>query len=156
MIPEFDKLSSSEIELMLKGPILACILIAGADDHIDNKEIKGSIELAKNKHKNAKGSPLARFYLMVVEDFEDKLKVVLQSYPVDATKRNDIITQELAQLNELLPRLDKSFVSEYYKSLKDIARGTAESSGGLLGIKSVGEEEARVVNLPMIKDPSTY
>ena len=102
MIPEFDKLSSLEIELMLKGPILACILIAGADDHIDNKEIKGSIELAENKHKkNAKGSPLARFYLMVVEDFEDKLKVVLQSYPVDATKRNDIITQELAQLNEL-------------------------------------------------------
>jgi len=156
MIPEFDRLSSSEIELMLKGPILACILIAGADDHIDNKEIKGSIELAKNKHKNAKGSPLAKFYLMVVEDFEDKLKIVLQSYPVDAAKRNAMISQELEGLNDLLPKLDKTFATEYYKSLKEIALGTAESSGGLLGIKSVGEEEARVVDLPMIKDPSTY
>lgn len=156
MIPEFDRLSSPEIELMLKGPILACILIAGADDHIDNKEIKGSIELAKNKHKNAKGSPLARFYLMVVEDFEDKLKVVLQSYPVDATKRNAIISQELEGLNKLLPKLDRNFATEYYNSLKEIALGTAESSGGLLGIKSVGEEEARVIDLPMVKDPSTY
>ncbi|MEQ8364375.1 MAG: hypothetical protein RIF39_14750 [Cyclobacteriaceae bacterium] len=156
MIPEFDKLSSSEIELMLKGPILACILIAGADDHIDNKEIKGSIELAKNKHKDTKGSPLAKFYLMVVEDFEDKLKVVLQSYPFDSAKRNKLITNELAGLNELLPKLDSNFALEYYKSLKDIAMGTAESSGGLLGIKSVGDEEARVVDLPMVKDPRTY
>lgn len=156
MIPEFDKLSSSEIELMLKGPILACILIAGADDHVDNKEIRGSIESAKNKHKDTKGSPLAKFYLMVVEDFEDKLKIVLQSYPVDSAKRNKLIANELAGLNELLPKLDNNFASEYYKSLKDIALGTAESSGGLLGIKSVGEEEARVVDLPMVKDPSKY
>ncbi|MFZ1806061.1 MAG: hypothetical protein WAU36_02510 [Cyclobacteriaceae bacterium] len=156
MILEFDKLSSPEIELMLRGPILACILIAGADDHVDNKEIKGSIELAKNKHKDAKGSPLAKFYLMVVEDFEDKLKMVLQSYPVDATKRNELITKELADLNELLPKLESNFAVEYYKSLKDIALGTAESSGGLLGIKSVGDEEARLVDLPMVKDPSKY
>lgn len=154
MIPEFDKLSSQEIELLLKGPILACILIAGADNHIDNKEIKGSIELAKNKHKAGRGSPLAKFYLMVVEDFEDKLKVVLQSYPVNAGKRNEMITSELSGLNDLLPKLDHDFAIEYYKSLRDIARGTAESSGGLLGINTVGEAEARLIDLPMLNDPS--
>ncbi|MBK8292958.1 MAG: hypothetical protein IPK96_20495 [Flammeovirgaceae bacterium] len=40
MIPEFEELSQAEIELMHKAPILVCILIAGADDHIDNREIK--------------------------------------------------------------------------------------------------------------------
>ncbi|HPI79937.1 MAG TPA: hypothetical protein PLM35_05325, partial [Cyclobacteriaceae bacterium] len=109
MINEFANLSSSEIELMLKGPILASILIAGADGNIDRKEIKASIELAKEKHKNAKSSHLAKFYLMVTEDFEDKLKVVLQGYPVDGDKRNAMITEELAGLNGLLPRLDAGF-----------------------------------------------
>ncbi|MBX2944178.1 MAG: hypothetical protein KF860_17755, partial [Cyclobacteriaceae bacterium] len=136
MIPEFDNLTSSEIELILKGPILACILIAGADGNIDNKEIKGSIELAKDKHKNAIGSHLDKFYLMVVEDFEDKLKMVLQSYPLDALKRNAMITEELTALSQLLTKLDINFAKEYYISIKDIALGTAESSGGILGSKS--------------------
>ncbi len=156
MIPEFDKLTSSEIELMLRGPILACILIAGADGHIDNKEIKGSMELAKDKHKNAKGSHLDKFYLMVVEDFEDKLKVVLQSYPVDADKRNAMITEELSVLSGLLAKLDSNFAKQYYSSIKDIALNTAESSGGLFGIKTVGDEEAQLVDLPMVKDPSKH
>ena len=54
MIPEFDKLSQSEIELMHKAPILVCILIAGADDNIDNKEIKGAIALTEKKQKRSK------------------------------------------------------------------------------------------------------
>ncbi|MGE0590580.1 MAG: hypothetical protein AB7O48_18510 [Cyclobacteriaceae bacterium] len=154
MMPEFEKLENSEVELMLKAPILACILIAGADDHIDNKEIRESIEMAKVKHKKFKASPLAKFYLLVAEDFEDKLKIVLQSYPVKATARNKIIVEELAGLNNVLPKLERQFAIDFYASIKDIAQRIAESSGGLLGIKSVGEEEARLVELPMITPPS--
>lgn len=156
MIPEFDRLSQSEIELMQKAPILACILIAGADSNIDDKEIKGSIELARNKHKKFKGSALANFYLDMSQDFEDKLKMVIQSYPVDAKKRNAIITEELSKINVIWPKLDKTFAINLYKSMKDIARSTAESSGGLLGMKSIGDAEAQLVELPMIKDPSTH
>ncbi|HNP96017.1 MAG TPA: hypothetical protein PKJ63_10325 [Cyclobacteriaceae bacterium] len=153
MMPEFEKLENSEVELMLKAPILACILIAGADDHIDNREIRESIEMAKVKHKNFKSSPLAKFYLLVAEDFEDKLKIVLQSYPVKAAARNKIIVEELAGLNDVLPKLEKQFAIDFYTSIRDIAQRIAESSGGLLGIKSVGEEEARLVDLPMITPP---
>lgn len=156
MIPEFNRLSTTEIELMLKGPILACILVAGADNHIDNKEIRGSIESVRNKQKKSRDSSLSKFYLMVTEDFEDKLKVVLQNYPVDAKRRNELIAEELKGLNRLLRKLDKDFSVGYYRSIKDIAIKTAESSGGVLGIRSVGEAEARLVNLPMIDDPSKY
>lgn len=156
MIPEFNRLSTTEIELMLKGPILACILVAGADNHIDNKEIRGSIESVRNKQKKARDSSLSKFYLMVTEDFEDKLKVVLQNYPVDAKRRNELIAEELKGLNSLLRKLDKDFSVGYYRSIRDIAIKTAESSGGVLGIRSVGEAEARLVNLPMIDDPSKY
>ncbi len=153
MIPEFAKLSASELDLVFRAPILACILIAGADDHVDNKEIKSSIEMAEKKHKKFKG-PLARFYLEVAEDFEDKLKILLQGYPVKASRRNRMITEELAQLNDVFPKLNRELANDYYKSIRDIAMNTAESSGGLLGIRSVGDEEARLVDLPMIKDPT--
>ena len=154
MIREFDRLSNSEQELMQKCPILICILIAGADHEIDNREIKGSIELAKRKYKKFNDSSLKTFYLDMSEDFEDKLKVVIQSYPSDPKKRNSIISEELGSINSIWPKLDRKFAMEFYKSIKDIAMHTAESSGGLLGMNKIGDEEAALVKLPMIKDPA--
>lgn len=81
MIQEFNLLSSSERELMHKAPILVCILIAGADGRIDQNEIRKAIELATNRHV-AGQSRLLDFYDEVGENFEDKLKIVLQSFPV--------------------------------------------------------------------------
>lgn len=153
MIPAFDRLSDSEIELMLRAPLLTSILIAGADNDIDRKEIQEAIQVARKKANKSKAS-LADYYRLVGEDFEDKLKVVIQSFPVEATQRNPLIVEELTQLNEILPKLNKSFASEFYSSLKDIAMKIASSSGGLLGLRSIGQEEAKYVHLPMIKDPS--
>ena len=153
MIPEFDELTNDEIELMMRAPILACILVAGADGNIDQKEIEGAIEVARKKQKRSL-SHLLEFYRYVGEDFEDKLKVVIQSYPMKAVQRNPLIVEELAQLNKLLPKLDKSFALAFYSSMKEIAHKIAESSGGVLGMNKIGEEEARYVDLPMIKDPS--
>lgn len=153
MIPAFDRLSDSEIELMLRAPLLTSILIAGADNDIDRKEIQEAIQVARKKANRSKAS-LADYYRHVGEDFEDKLKVVIQSFPVEATQRNPLIVEELTQLNEIFPKLNKSFATEFYSSLKDIAMKIASSSGGLLGLRSVGQEEAKYVNLPMIKDPS--
>lgn len=154
MIKEFKKLDISEVEFMQKSPILVCVLIAGADHEIDKKEIEGSIELAKKKHKKFKDSSLSHFYLDMSEDFEDKLKVVIQSYPSDARKRNAIITEELSNINKIWPKLDRSFAQEFYQSIKDIALNTAKSSGGLMGINTIGDEEARLIQLPMIQDPA--
>src|SRR6188768_1296576 len=107
MIPEFDRLSNSEIELMLKAPFLVCVLIAGADNDIDKKEIKKAIQLAEMK-KGKTTSRIIEFYKMVAEDFEDKFMVVLQSLPSTAEKRNPIISDELSKLNSILVKLDKT------------------------------------------------
>lgn len=153
MISEFDNLSNSEIELLLKAPIMVCLLVAGADGTIDRKEIQSAIELAKKKQRRAKAR-LIEFYKIVGEDFEDKLKIVMQGYPVDAAKRSQKITEELEQLNYVFPRIDREFAAELYESMKGIAMVIAESSGGLLGMKSIGAEEAKIVGLPMINDPT--
>jgi hypothetical protein len=48
------------------------------------------------------------------------------------------------------------FASEFYKSLLEIASEIAKSSGGLLGLNSVGDEEAEHMGLSMLKDPAKY
>ena len=49
MIMELARLKESEVELMLKAPVLLCILIAGADGTIDRKEIKEAINVTVKK-----------------------------------------------------------------------------------------------------------
>lgn len=155
MLAEFGHLSNTEIDLVLKAPILTSILIAGADGNIDRKEIQESIKVAQKNAQKAKAR-LMEFYQFVGEDFEDKLKILLQSYPSSALQRNAMIVHELTQLNPIFASINKTFAKELYTSMKDIALKTAESSGGLLGIKSIGQEEAQYIGLHMIKDPSTY
>ncbi len=155
MLPEFYKLSPAEVELMYKAPVLVCILIAGADGNIDNKEINGAITLTEKKQKRSKSHLLA-FYNELGEDFEDKLKIVIQGFPTNVAERSPMLVEALTNINPILKKLDRNFAIEFYASLKEISSTIAQSSGGLLGMKKVGEEEAKYVHLPMIKDPSKF
>lgn len=152
MMKELEKLPASEADLVLKAPLLVCILIAGADDDIDKKEIKRAIQLTREKQTRGK-SNLIDFYQLMSEDFEDKLKVLIQSFPGKAAQRNHLLTKELEGLNSILPKIKKPIAIEFYKSLREIAQKIAESSGGLLGMKKVGSEEAKLVGLSMIEEP---
>lgn len=153
MIPAFDKLSDPEIEVMLRAPLIACILIAGADGDVDRKEIKKAIHHTQTSASRSKAS-VVEYFKLVEEDFEDKLKVVLQSLPGKVEERNRLIVEELTSLNNILPKLAKTFAVEFYAKMRDLAHEVASSSGGMLGMNTVGDEEAQYVELPMIKNPA--
>lgn len=151
MVAELSKLSSSELELVYKAPLLVCILIAGADGNIDRKEIKKAINIIQKKQTG--GDSVSVLVREIAQDFEDKLKVLEQSYPYEATQRTPLLTQELNSLNSLWARFPQDFAKRYYDILLMLAQEVAASSGGLLGIKSIGAEEAKLVKLTMIKNP---
>jgi hypothetical protein len=151
MIRELERLNDREAELMLKAPVLLCILIAGADGTIDRKEIKEAINVTVRKKDK---TILDSYFKEVSTDFEDKLKVLLQSYPYESTQRNPLLIQELSQLNPILKKLDKSFSKPFYDMLKELAEKIAGSSGGLWGMMSVDSEEAKYIRLPMLEDPA--
>jgi hypothetical protein len=153
MIPAFDKLSDTEIEAMLRAPLIACILIAGADGNVDRKEIKKAIHHTQKNAARAMTS-IVEYFKLIEVDFEDKLKIVMQSLPIDVKSRNRLIVDELTTLNSILPKLKATFATEFYKRMRDLAHEIAESSGGVLGLNKVGDEEAQYVELPMIKDPA--
>lgn len=155
MLSQFSRLSASEYEVLMKSPFLVCILIAGADNDIDKREIKKAIDLTNKKQKKSKSALLA-FYQEVGQDFEDKLKVVLQNFPLDKEERTHLLTQELTQVNIVLSKIEKTLAIEFYNSIRELASEVARSSGGLLGLNSVGKEEAELLELSMIKNPSTY
>lgn len=152
MIPEFQKLKDEEIELMLKAPILVCILIAGADGNIDRKEIKQAIDVAQKQKKG--NDTLSVYFKELSQDFEDKIKVLIQSFPYESTQRAPLVIEELAQINILWTKIDSTFAADFYEMLLALAEKIATSSGGLWGMKSVGEEEAKYMKLPMLNDPS--
>ncbi|MCG8385051.1 MAG: hypothetical protein MJA30_05885 [Cytophagales bacterium] len=153
MVDQFNNLTQEEIDLMFQVPMLVAILIAGADNNIDKTEMKEAITLSKIKQQKARRE-LLDYYKEVGQDFEDKLKVLIQKYPIDAEVRNPEIIAQLTRLNEIFPKLDKNFAMDFYASIKDMARKIAESSGGVLGYMSIGYEESKLISLEMIKDPS--
>ena len=149
MIREFEKLTDDEIDLMLKAPVLVCILIAGADGNIDKKEIKEAILLTQKKT----NATLAGYLNEVSQDFEDKLKVLIQSYPHTPAERAVAIMKELGQLDAVFTKIDRHFAAQIYQMLKQLASKIASSSGGIWGMNTVTDEEAKYLDLSAIHDP---
>lgn len=149
MIREFDKLTDNEIDLMLKAPVLVCILIAGADGTIDKKEIKEAITQTQKQT----SAVLTGYLREVSQDFEDKLKVLIQSYPHNPTERAEAIMSELGQLDLVFSKIDRQFAAHIYRLLKELASKIASSSGGIWGMNTVTDEEAKYMDLSMIHDP---
>ena len=149
MIREFEKLTDDEIDLMLKAPVLVCVLIAGADGNIDKKEIKEAITQTQKKTSATLGGYLKE----VSQDFEDKLKVLIQSYPHAPAERGEAIMNELGQLGSVFAKIDRDFAAKIYEMLKQLAAKIAASSGGIWGMNTVTDEEAKYLDLSVIKDP---
>ncbi len=153
MIPEFEPLRNDEIEVLLNAPVLVSILIAGADGKIDKTEKKQAIDVARNKQSRSR-EQLSEYYKIVGDRFEDSFSKLSDSLPSGTEERTQAVSIELRKLNFILPKIDKNFGIKLHASLKDLAKKIAEASGGVLGYLSVSYEEAKLIELRMINDPS--
>ncbi|MBN8571441.1 MAG: hypothetical protein J0M18_17595 [Ignavibacteria bacterium] len=153
MIPQFKNLSEEETTALLDAPALIAVLIAGADNKIDEKEIDYSSKIAHYRAGNNE-SILQGYYAEVDKFIGDAISQQINSLPKELVDRQHIITEELAKLNGILPKLDKGFAAELYKSFLSFAKSVAQSSGGLWGYASITPEEERLLGLSMINNPA--
>ncbi len=153
MIPEFAELTQEEVEIMYAMPIYVAVLIAGADGKIDNTEIRKAVSLANLKKKKAR-KELIDYYHAVNTDYEDKLKMAIANFPADYKEREKLLIEEIKKVNDIFPKLERSFAIKLYASFKEIAKQIAEASGGVFGYMSIGYEESKLIDLKMIKDPA--
>lgn len=155
MIQAFKNLNKKEVDVMLNAPVLVTILIAGADNLIDQDEQQGAIKLAKYRQ-FTENKVLHDYYGEVNKKFEKNLSKFIDyvnSFPSDAKERNSFISEELAKLNPILQKLSADFAFHFYESLKSFARHIAEASGGVLGYGSISPEEEKWIELNMINKP---
>ncbi len=153
MIQQFKNLSEEEKTALLDAPALIAILIAGADNNIDEKEVNFSEKIAHYRAGNNE-SNLQGYYSEVDKFISDAIAQQINTLPKELIDRQHIITEELSKLNEIFPKLDKGFATDLYKSFLTFAKSVAQSSGGVWGYASITPEEERLLGLSMIKDPA--
>lgn len=149
MITQFSGLNQEEADLMMEAIPLVTVLIAGADGEIDEDEKEWAAKLTKIRSYN---HPEAwnDFYKSVGENYSEKLNKLIESLPSDTEARNNAISEQLARLNDMLPKIDQNAAYSFYKGLTSFAVHVAKASGGFLRIGAISRAEKKWVELPMI------
>ena len=146
-------LSDKETEELCLIPIWISILIAGADNNIEKREIKKAI--ASTREICEQGHTLVKdYYRQVSEKFEKEIKGYVTLLPEDHNKRVQFLLSKLARVNYFFSKLEQEMAYQMYLSFRDLANKVAKASGGIFGLLSVSFAESKYVDLKMIDDPS--
>jgi hypothetical protein len=154
LIEGFKHLNKEEIDALVEAPVLITILVGAADGEFDREERYWSNRLMQART-YARPRELNEFYRVVAEGFLDKVDRRMAGFPADTAQRNLEISALLANLNEILPRLEPNLASDLYRSFCALAEETAEASGGFLRIGAINADEAPWINLPMLTPVAT-
>ncbi len=149
MIPQFEGLTNEEANLLTDTIPLVTILIAGADGNIDQEEKDWATKLTKIRG-YAHPETLQDYYQKVGDNYEERLTSLINNLPDDTDQRNKLISEKLAELNHIFPKLDENLAYRLYESFTTFADHVARASGGFLRFGSISKAEAAYVKLPMI------
>ncbi len=149
MTEKLNNLSDNQQQIIKDAIAWITVLIAGADGNVDAEEMDWAQKLTKIRSYNTPVD-LNEYYASVGEEFTDKVNSILVSAPIKTAERTALLTNNLSQLNEILPLIESPFNHMLYKSYVSFAKHVAKSSGGFLGFLSVSKEESSLMDLPMI------
>jgi hypothetical protein len=149
MIQHFDNLTEEETSKMLNAIPLITILIAGADDKIDYDEKKWAIKLA-NIRNYSNPDELHDYYSHIGNDLAERLNKNIDELPENTASRQQNISERLAELNDIFPKLDPPYGAKFYASCVSFAKYVANASGGFLGFGRVSKAESEWMELPML------
>ena len=146
-IKYFSALSSDEVSQLTEAPAVIAVLIAGADDNIDKKEKSWATRLVH--YRTFTSDPkLHEYYETVNLRFEGHLDSLVDSWNAESSGEN--LSNKVAALKPILAKLDGEYADLLRDSWRSMARKVAEASGGLVGFGSINQEEAELVDLPML------
>ena len=149
MLKEFENLTPAEQQQMFDAIPLIVILVAGADDDIDEVELAEAQRLADIRSFNNRGHIIA-YYEKIDKGLTDRIQEMLKELPNALAPRQNEVFARLSMLNGILAKLAEPFGYLYYKSFRSFAKHVAESHGGFMRFMTVGPQEAEVMGLPML------
>jgi hypothetical protein len=147
----FPALKEGQYNELKDSLALVTVLIAGADDNIDEQELNWAEKLTQIRS-YTKPESLNNFYEDVEQGFHKRLEELIKELPGFVDKRQEVISSRLANLNTILPLLDNEIGHQIYDSLTSFAKHIAKASGGFLRFASISKAEKEWIHLPMV-DP---
>ncbi len=149
MLREFNTLTPQEQQLMFDVIPLITILVGAADNHLDEVELTEAQRLADIRSYNNRGR-LNGYYETIDEGLSQRIRDLYNGMQNGQEQRDKYIVGELSKLNTILPKLRQPYDYLYYHNFRTFARHIAEAHGGFLRFITIGPQEAKVVDLPMV------
>lgn len=142
-------LSESEKSELLEAIPAITVLVAGADDEIDDEESAWAAKLTKIRS-FSNNEELHGFYEQVGDSFETNLDSIIKSAGNSPQERTKHISEKLKLINPILAKLDDKIAYLIYKDLLSFAKHVARASGGFLRFGSISKAEKAVISLDML------
>ncbi|MEM6699795.1 MAG: hypothetical protein AAF599_15440 [Bacteroidota bacterium] len=152
MTSHFSELTEQEKQILFDAVPLITILIAGADDNIDEVEMKSAEKLAHIRTFDERSEEVKDYYEQIDGMVEDRINSYLTMLSKDRTERMNQVSAELAKLNPVLAKMDACYAAALYQSFLSFAKHIARASGGILRFLTIDPKEHKVVDLPMLEE----
>jgi hypothetical protein len=149
MLKEFATLTAEETAMMMDAVPHIIILVAAADDDMDEMELAAAQKLA-DVRSYSNSQRLSAYYENIDDELRQRTLELYAHLPKVLSDREALLTERLTALNDVIAKLPSPFNYLYAKSFRSFARHVAEAHGGFLRFFTIGPKEARVVDLPMI------
>lgn len=150
MLKEFQNLIPTEQQRLFDAIPLITILVAGADDDIDQVELAEAQRLADIRSYNNLGL-INAYYEAIDAKLAERIQELTRELPNTLEPRQAEISERLSALNDIFPKMQEPFAYLYYKSFVSFAKQIAEAHGGFMRFMTIGPKEAEVIDLPMIE-----
>ena len=149
MLDELKKLTPAENDLVMDAMPLVTVLISGADGEFSKAEKDWAskvthIRAYKDHH------IMTDFYQKLEKTFAKRVEELIAELPNDPEERNQVISDKLAGLNDILAKMNTKLARRFYKNLISLAKQVAEADGGFLRFASINREESKLLGLKMI------
>jgi len=132
MSTEIEQLSESDREILLRAPSLVAISAAISDDgEVSKQEKAESIKLAHLRTYTAHPM-LQNYYQEVDKVFAKYFEETLAILPEDWKDKENYIEEKLADLADVLPKLNEVYAKNLVISLKSFARHVFKTNSSFL------------------------
>ena len=151
MIKSIAFLSAEDQKVLYEAIPYTTILVAGADGIIDDDELAAAEKTAHVRSFHYEHEEWMEFYKKADDNLHQQLQEMINHLPRQTDERQQVVSDKLARLNYVLPKMDRRQAKHFYEGLLTFADHIAKASGGFIGWMSVGPKEAEVTSLPMIE-----
>jgi hypothetical protein len=117
MIPQFEKLTPREQELLVKAPVLLSVLASCSEHGINQKQKADAIKLAHIKTFTALPE-LQSYFREAEKNFKEHFEEAAERYYPFDEKQRSLLKMEIKNIYEIISRLTPAYALALSKSLE--------------------------------------